>query len=338
VGEFANIYLLNVDEAIQGSAQRMQLTDTDAHDGFPRWSPDGSQLAFISNRVGEDNWEIFLMNADGNNQRRLTYSDELDGIPTWSPDGTQIAFESSRDGDNEIYVLNVDEALEDSEGALIVQLTDNDASDMHPTWRPAPATFEPDTSIEVPNVPAPIIDGSFSEGEWEGAMMIDLTNGGEMMVMHDGGYLYLGIRSRDMGFGSICTLDENRVSILHSSAGLGTAIFERDGADWLRVQQFSYCCWASTRSQLDDFLQEEGWVASVGTKGAPDEMEYQIAMPDGALTLAVVYVDDFTFETALHWPLDLEDDCHGLALIPEDPPERLMFSPDTWVTILASSD
>jgi hypothetical protein len=193
-------------------------------------------------------------------------------------------------------------------------------------------------SLQVPQGTAPSIDGTFSPGEWDGALKTDLSNGGELMIMHNDGYLYLGIRSRAMGYGSICTVDDNQVSILHSSAGLGTAIFGRDGDDWRRIQQFSYCCWEAAQSTLEEFLQQEGWVASVGTRGVPEEMEYQIEMSDGSLTLAVVYVDDFTFETRLYWPDTLDDDCLGLTLIPEDPPKGLLFSPETWVTIRASTE
>jgi hypothetical protein len=203
---------------------------------------------------------------------------------------------------------------------------------------PTPGASTSPVELLVPQGNAAMIDGTFSPGEWDGALMTDLTNGGELMLVHDDGYLYLGIRSRAMGFGSICTADENQVSVLHSSAGLGTAIFERDVDDWRRIQQFSYCCWGATQGVLDEFLLTDGWVASVGTRGVPEEMEYQIAMSDRSLTLAVVYVDDFTFETALYWPENLEDDCLGLALTAEDPPERLSFSPETWVTIIASPE
>ena len=61
-------------------------------------------------------------------------------------------------------------------------------------------------------------------------------------------------------------------------------------------------------------------------------------MNDGSITLALVYVDDFSFKTALYWPENLDDDCLGLALTPEDPPERLSFSPETWVTITAATE
>jgi hypothetical protein len=219
-----------------------------------------------------------------------------------------------------------------------------------PTSTPLPPTATPITPVISPSSAsgtaelvaplgsAAIIDGAFSPGEWDDAFSTSLANGGELMIMHNDGYLYLGIRSREMGFGSICTASDDRVSILHSSAGLGTAIFVKDGDDWLRTQQFSYCCWDTTQSVLNSFLGREGWAASVGTKGAPDEMEYQIDMNGGPLTLAVVYVDDFSFESALHWPENLDDDCLGLALQADDPPERLVFFPDTWVTITAEKE
>jgi hypothetical protein len=216
---------------------------------------------------------------------------------------------------------------------IAIQLFIVACGNAEPTGIAIHPTITPDVGLQVPKGQAAIIDGVFSPGEWDSALVTDLADGGELMIMLDGGYLYLGIRSRAMGFGSICTVDDDRVAILH-----GTAIFEKDGKDWRRIQQFSYCCWGATQSVLDDFLHDEGWVASIGPMGVPEEMEYQIAMPDGSLTLAVVYVDDFSFESALHWPETLEDDCLGLALIPEDPPERLEFSPGTWVTIVAASE
>ena len=56
----------------------------------PRWSPDGSKIAFTSDRGGGDN--IWIMNADGSDKQPVTKEDfRLLNNPTWSPDGHDIA-------------------------------------------------------------------------------------------------------------------------------------------------------------------------------------------------------------------------------------------------------
>ena len=53
-----------------------------------------AQIAFVSERDG--NSEIYMMDADGKNQRRLTKNDFPDTDPSWSPDGKRIIFVSDR--------------------------------------------------------------------------------------------------------------------------------------------------------------------------------------------------------------------------------------------------
>ena len=54
-------------------------------------------IAFRSDRDGD--YEIFIMDADGDNQRQLTFNNNNDYGAYWSPDGSAIAFMSDRDGD-----------------------------------------------------------------------------------------------------------------------------------------------------------------------------------------------------------------------------------------------
>ena len=93
----------------------------------PVWSPDGTKIAFRSNRSGHS--DLYVMNADGSGVTRLTADTATEGRPAWSPDGTKIAFASNRDGDYEIYVMNAD-------GSGVVRLTDNGAFDERPAWAP----------------------------------------------------------------------------------------------------------------------------------------------------------------------------------------------------------
>jgi hypothetical protein len=72
----------------------------------PVWSPDGTKIAFA--RYNTNNFsDIFVMNADGSDQRRLTQS-RKDLSPTWSPDGTKIAFARYNNNTGDIFVMNAD--------------------------------------------------------------------------------------------------------------------------------------------------------------------------------------------------------------------------------------
>ena len=97
-----------------------------AFDGDPAWSPDGSKIAFTSERDNGDR-EIYVMNADGSGQFRLTASPGFDENPSWSPNGKRIAFDSMRDGNLEIYVMNAD-------GTKQSRVTNHPALDAIPSW------------------------------------------------------------------------------------------------------------------------------------------------------------------------------------------------------------
>lgn len=74
----------------------VRLTDDDAYDFAPAWSPDGSRIAFMRSNRSDYAWDIYVMNSDGSDLRRLTDFPGYDGNPAWSPDGTLIAFSSDR--------------------------------------------------------------------------------------------------------------------------------------------------------------------------------------------------------------------------------------------------
>jgi dipeptidyl aminopeptidase/acylaminoacyl peptidase len=75
---------------VEGGAP-VEFTRGAARDSAPRWSPDGSQLAFLSDRVGGER-QLYVMSARGGEPRQLTTFSGHAGTATWSPDGTKIAF------------------------------------------------------------------------------------------------------------------------------------------------------------------------------------------------------------------------------------------------------
>jgi TolB protein len=75
---------------------------------LPIWSPDGTKIAFTTNRDG--NPEIYVMNKDGSGVRRMTNHPAIDVSPTWSPSGGQLAWVSDRTGTPRIYIMDADGA------------------------------------------------------------------------------------------------------------------------------------------------------------------------------------------------------------------------------------
>ena len=130
------------DDEIQSSA-KTNLTSydkiwlNDEHpNSSPKWSPDGNNIAFVSNRDGQS--QIFVMNSDGTNEIPLTDNDAQNYQPSWSSDGTKIVFLSNRDDPNraiddyfpaEIYIMN-------SDGSNQIRLTNNDFHDYQPSLSP----------------------------------------------------------------------------------------------------------------------------------------------------------------------------------------------------------
>jgi len=70
--------------------QTFRLTHSDENDSQPAWSPDGTYLAFTSDRDGEGG--IYIMTATGRHLGRITPEGITASHPVWSPDGRHIAF------------------------------------------------------------------------------------------------------------------------------------------------------------------------------------------------------------------------------------------------------
>ena len=128
-GSLSEIYTYNF------STKKLQrLTENRADDDSPEWSPDGKAIAFTSERDG--NFEIYIMDSDGKNQRRLTQHPlKLNNWnPVWSPDGKKIAFESQWDKNSKSYNI----CIMDADGKNLQNLTQNNGNNDSPCWYPIP--------------------------------------------------------------------------------------------------------------------------------------------------------------------------------------------------------
>jgi dipeptidyl aminopeptidase/acylaminoacyl peptidase len=160
--EAKDTYTSSVWLADVATGRTRQLTFGDARDAGPRWSPDGSRLAFVSNRRGGAA-QLFVLPLDaGGEARQITSLPGGASNPEWSPDGTKLAFTSrvdpkadepatkdrapkervvtrltyrtneegwARDGFTHIFAVAAD-------GGEPRQLTDGDFDDGAPRWSP----------------------------------------------------------------------------------------------------------------------------------------------------------------------------------------------------------
>jgi dipeptidyl aminopeptidase/acylaminoacyl peptidase len=133
-GSSWDVYTMNAD----GTGRR-QVTDDGAFDAAPSWSPDGSRIAYASDKGDPDrptcevhvacDRDIFAMNADGSAPVQLTNEPGADWQPDWGPDG-RIVFVSDRaDEAGDIFVMNAD-------GTGVTRITATPEHEYQPRWSP----------------------------------------------------------------------------------------------------------------------------------------------------------------------------------------------------------
>jgi TolB protein len=91
----------------------------------PAWSPDGSQIAYVSFET--DLPRIYIQDLSTGQRRQVTNFPGINSSPIWSPDGSKLAMVLSKDGSPDIYVLE----LASNE---LRQLTDHPRAETEPAW------------------------------------------------------------------------------------------------------------------------------------------------------------------------------------------------------------
>jgi hypothetical protein len=193
-------------------------------------------------------------------------------------------------------------------------------------------------AVRVPIGIAPTINGTLSPGEWDNASVETFDDGSQLRLLQAGDYIYIGIRAHESGLiaGNIFISHGYKIAILHSSAALGTAIYQLSVDGWQQTQDFSWRCRntgdsEAAQAERAEFLQDEGWLAANELMGTANELEYQIKIPDQDFRFAVVYIKAAYPYEKVPESANLNDDCvqqssSGLPLV-------MHFSPAQWARL-----
>lgn len=112
-----------------------QITFAGKYNATPAWSPKGDKILFAAQRAPNGNFDIYMIDPDGNNLSRITVGDQRTPKinhenPTWAPTGRHFAIASNEGGHYAIYVLTAD-------GALKRKISPDGKECKSPSWGPA---------------------------------------------------------------------------------------------------------------------------------------------------------------------------------------------------------
>ncbi|MEE8105413.1 MAG: hypothetical protein V3T86_07755 [Planctomycetota bacterium] len=194
-------------------------------------------------------------------------------------------------------------------------------------------------TLAVPFGAVATLDGDIAAAEWKGAVKLEL-GGSSIRAQHDGKTLSLGVRGGSAGFLSLFIRHKERVYVLHASARLGTAVYEKKGDRFELKRGFEY------EKPSDEFLKREGWRATTMKQGNPvmeclvDLKKFGVdpaAKDANARTLRVAVVHGFPGMPGAKvtaWPKKLGDATGNQKLILGHTPSSLAFSCDAWATLV----
>jgi hypothetical protein len=200
-----------------------------------------------------------------------------------------------------------------------------------------------DATTSVPRSRAVVIDGTLQESEWRGSAIVRRPDG-DVLLRHDGKYLYIGVRAARRGFASVCFAREDTVRVAHASFALGEVVYTRNGTAWQLSAPFAWETPARTPGQEAEqrrarFLAEHGWLGSTVPMGNPRHAELQIALDqlnarDLRIGVAFFMEDEGRGEAIASWPRGRRDDCANDRLVRGYAPERLTFRKNTWTRLM----
>lgn len=165
----------------------------------------------------------------------------------------------------------------------------------------------------------------------------ELAGGGTVSLRRDGDRLLVTVTGPRAGLASLCLGDDSRVRILHASAAIGQATYERSGSSWALAERFEFKL-RETRTgpppEADQraYFDATGWVANANNAGTAPRA-FTIRVDRRARFLGVAFYTTSGTEAVSYWPPTMSDDCLAVKVAQGFLPATAQFRPDTWYPV-----
>jgi hypothetical protein len=161
-----------------------------------------------------------------------------------------------------------------------------------------------------------------------------LEGGGDVAVRRAVDALHVTVTGPRAGLASLCVGNESRVRILHASAAVGDALYERTGDAWVLKRGFEWKLRDSgtdppAAEASDEFFATSGWTANPSRTGAP-RRDFTIALSADVRFVGVAFLSTGDPMAVSHWPSSIDDDCRAVKVAQGYLPETARFTPQRW--------
>lgn len=212
------------------------------------------------------------------------------------------------------------------------------------------AASEPAGPLVIAKGNVVTVDGTIGAEEWKEAKAVKV-GGNEYLFQTDGEFLCIAVRGVKQAILTVAIESEKGVRVLHASASLGEAGYEKRDGGYARTSGFEWTCSDNSKAAEDarakereEHLATKGWVgATIGRGEHQPEMKIRLSELRGAASQdgAAITVNVFSAmamgkdkgKAGDRWPEDVRDDTTAMGLRMGNAPEKAGFAVETWKRI-----